>query len=428
MIQPRKITILAIGSTGDLYPYCALALGLQRAGHQVKIATGASFESFVRGLGLEFAPVAGDFRALLNSELGQKMLQGESVQLIEDDLLKQQMNDALNAAQGTEVFIFHQLALWAYHVAERLDIPSFLALTVPISATQDYPFLSFSKADNSTLFTQWINYAGYLLVELITTWQNHTVTNRVRAEWGLSPLLPAFGSRFRSDPPRYLSPPPTLYGISPSIFSRPTDWSDLIQITGAWFLDRSEQYEPPAALMQFLDAGEPPICVGFGSMTASNSEALTEIVLNAIVESKQRAILLSGWSGLGKTHTADLLKDQVFVIDSVPHPWLFSKVKAVVHHGGAGTTAAVCRAGLPSVVVPFFADQFGWAERLCQLRVSPAPIPRQKLTVERLAAAMSIAATDSTMQQTAAQLGAKIRTENGVEKAVSVIHQHLQTH
>ncbi len=133
MIQPRKITILAIGSTGDLYPYWALALGLQQAGHQVKIATGANFESFVRGLGLKFAAIAGDFRALLNSELGQEMLQGKSVKLIEDDLLKQQMSDTLDAAQGAEVFIFHQLALWAYHVAERLDIPSFLALTVPIS-------------------------------------------------------------------------------------------------------------------------------------------------------------------------------------------------------------------------------------------------------------------------------------------------------
>lgn len=426
MIQPRKITILAIGSTGDLYPFCALALRLQQSGHQVTVATGANFESFVRGLGLEFAAIAGDFKALLNSEIGQRMLQGESVKLIEDDLLRQQMNDALAAAQGADVFIFHQLSLWGYHVAERLDIPSFLALMIPLSATQEYPLLSFGKAENATFFTGWLNYASYLLAELAATWQTHPVINRVRAEWGLPSLLPVFGSRLRSHPPRYLASLPTLYAISPSMLPRPSDWDRSIQLTGAWFLDLAEQYEPPAALTQFLEAGETPICVGFGSMTESNLEALTEIVLNAIVQAKQRAVILSGWSGLGKTHLTDLLKDQVFVIDSVPHRWLFSKVKAVVHHGGAGTTAAVCRAGLPSVVVPFFADQFGWGERLYQLGVSPAPIPKQTLAIAPLAAAISIAATDSSMQQAAAQLGAKIRTENGVEEAVSLIHQYLQ--
>lgn len=163
-------------------------------------------------------------------------------------------------------------------------------------------------------------------------------------------------------------------------------------------------------------------------MTEANVESLTEIVLDVIVKAKQRAIILSGWSGLGRTQMVDLLKDQVFVMDSVPHSWLFSKVKAVVHHGGTGTTAAVCRAGLPAVIVPFFADQLGWADRLHQLGVSPAPIPRQKLAVESLAAAIVITATDSSMRQAAVQLGMKMRTENGVEQAVSVIHQYLQSY
>lgn len=197
-------------------------------------------------------------------------------------------------------------------------------------------------------------------------------------------------------------------------------------MTGVWFLDRSEQYEPPAALTQFLEAGETPICVGFGSMVDSSSGALTKIVLEAISVSKQRAIILSGWGGLGKIKITDDLEKQIFVIDSVPHNWLFSRVKVVVHHGGSGTTAAVCRAGLPSVVVPYFADQIGWGERLHQLGVSPKPILRKQLTVEFLASAIAIATSDAVMQEKATQLSLKISSENGVKQAVAIIHQYLQ--
>ncbi|MBD1909333.1 MULTISPECIES: glycosyltransferase [unclassified Leptolyngbya] len=425
MIQSRRITVLAIGSTGDLYPYCALALGLQEAGHQVRVATNSNFETFVRGLGLDFAAIAGDYQVLLRSELGQKLLQGEMVKLIEDDLLQQQMNDALAAAQGTEVFIFNHLAIWGYHVAERLAVPSFLAPTVPLSPTRQFPFLNFSE-DTVNLLKGGLNYASYLLVELSGAWQSHTLINTVRKAWGLSPL-PALGPRFRSDKPPYLSPLPILYGVSPSIMPKPRDWRSSIYMTGAWFLDRLEQYEPPTALVKFLEAGETPICIGFGSMADANSEVLTDIVIDAVAASKQRAILLSGWGALGRIETAGLFRDQVFVVESVPHSWLFSRVKTVVHHGGAGTTAAVCRAGLPSVVVPFFADQIGWAKRLHQLGVSPEPISRKQLTVESLAAAIETATGDPVMQQKAAQLGMKVNNENGVQQAVSVIHQHLES-
>jgi len=427
MVRPHQITVLAIGSTGDVYPFIALALGLQQAKHKVRVATHSNFEKSVRDSGLKFAAIAGDYNVLLQSESGLRLLQGEKVKLIEDDLRKQRMDNALDAAQDAEVFIFNQLSIWAYHVAERLNIPSFLASTVPFSATRSFPFLSFSEDPNANLIQGWLNYSSYLALELAMTWQDRTFTNSVRKEWDL-PKLPVFGARFRRDQPRYLSPLPILYGVSPSIVSKPKDWSHSIYMTGAWFLDHSEHYAPPAALVQFLEAGEPPICVGFGSMIDANPKVLSQIVLEAIARSKQRAVILSGWGGLGTTEMADQRKEQIFVIDAVPHSWLFSRVKAVVHHGGSGTTAAVCRAGLPSVVVPYFADQTGWAERLHQLGVSPKPIPRKQLAVESLAAAIAIAATNNSMQQKAAQLGERIRRENGVEEAVAIIHQYLQIH
>lgn len=425
MLRSHKITIVAIGSTGDVYPFCALALGLQQAGHNVKVATNSNFEALVRELGLDFAAIAGDFHVLLRSELGQKLLQGERVKLIDDDLLKQQMNDALNAAQDAEVFIFNQLTVWGYHVAERLGVPSFLASSIPLSATRSFPFLSFSEDPSQNPLKGWLNYGSYLLLELIMSWQGRALTNSIRTEWGLS-SLPALGARFRRSKPRYLSPLPILYGVSSSLVSRPKDWNSSTYITGAWCLDRPQQYAPPAVLTQFLEAGEPPICVGFGSMTDANPEALNEIVLEAIAQSKQRAIILSGWGGLGKTTIRDRLKEQILVIDSVPHHWLFPQVKAVVHHGGSGTTIAVCRAGIPSIVVPYFADQIGWGERLHQLGVSPKPILRKQLTVESLTEAILRTTNDAIMQQKAAQLGMKISSENGVGQAISVIHQYLE--
>lgn len=425
MIKSHKITVLAVGSTGAVYPFYALALGLQQAGHQVTVATNSNFETFVRGLGLNFAAIAGDYRALLSSDSGQKLLQGETVKLIDDDLLKQQMSDALNAAQGTDVLIFNHLAIWGYHIAERLDVPSFLASTIPLSATQQFPFLSFSKDANANLLKGWLNYSSYILIELISTWQSRAVTNSVRKAWGL-PKLPALGARFRSDRPRYLYPLPILYGVSPSIVSKPKDWGSSTYMTGVWFLDLSKQYEPPAALTQFLEAGETPICIGFGSMADASAAELSQIALEAIAASKQRAIILSGWGGLGKIEIADDLKKQIFVIDAVPHSWLFSQVKAVVHHGGSGTTAAVCLAGLPAVVVPYFADQAGWANLLYQLGVSPKPIPRKELTVESLTDAIKVVTSDTQMQQKATHLGQKISSENGVEQAVKIVHQYLQ--
>lgn len=166
MIQPQTITILAIGSTEDLYPYGALALGLQQVEYSVKVATNSNFEAFVRNLGLDFAAIAGDFQALLQSEIGLEMLQGKAVKLIEDDLLKQQMNDVLNAAQGTEVFIFNHLAIRGYHVAEQLEVPSFFASTVSLSATRQFPFLRFSDNANPNILTGCLNYASYIGIEL----------------------------------------------------------------------------------------------------------------------------------------------------------------------------------------------------------------------------------------------------------------------
>jgi sterol 3beta-glucosyltransferase len=421
-MQQLQITILTVGSRGDVQPYCALALELKQAGFRVQIATNRNFETFVTQLGLDFAPIAGDYKELLNSEAGQKLLAGQPSKLISDELLLEQMQDALVACQSTDILIFMMLALWGYHIAEKLRVPSFLAVTVPISPTRSFPFLQFAKVTADPIRGV-LNYVSYLLVEFLTSQQGRQVTNRFRQDIGLPPL-PWLGARYRRSPPPHLNPLPILYGFSSILVPKPSDWSEREQITGAWFLDQAQSYTPPQALLEFINAGTPPLCIGFGSMPDHHAGELTQIVLQALERTGQRGILLSGWADLGAALLPSAAK-RVFSIDAVPHDWLFSQVAAVVHHCGAGTTAAVCRAGIPSIGVPFFADQPAWAQRLANLGVSPEPIPRKELSVERLAAAIQRAVSDSEMCRHAAELGERIRAEDGVAQAVEWIQNQL---
>jgi len=177
----------------------------------------------------------------------------------------------------------------------------------------------------------------------------------------------------------------------------------------------------PSDLLDFLASGPAPVYVGFGSMNARNPKEMTETILKALARSKQRAILLTGWGGISN---ADL-SDEVFQIDAVPHDWLFPQMAAVVHHGGAGTMAASLRAGVPSVIIPFFGDQPFWGRRFFTLGVIPKPIPQQRLSVERLAIAIQTAIGDKGMRSRVAALSKKIRAENGTARAVDIMHRHL---
>jgi UDP:flavonoid glycosyltransferase YjiC (YdhE family) len=154
-------------------------------------------------------------------------------------------------------------------------------------------------------------------------------------------------------------------------------------------------------------------------MSHRKPEETADLILRAVARTGQRAIILAGWGGLAATDAPD----SVFMLDGAPFSWLFPRVAAVVHHGGAGTTAAGLRAGVPSVVIPFFGDQPYWGQRVADLGVGPAPIPRQKLTAERLAQAITAAVGDPAMQQRAAELGARIRAEDGIARAVAVVQQ-----
>ena len=212
-------------------------------------------------------------------------------------------------------------------------------------------------------------------------------------------------------------PVPILYGYSEAVVPRPADWDETSIVTGYWFLDAPANWQPDPALVKFLQAGPPPVYIGFGSMFMNGGARKTDIVLKALKLAGQRGVLATGWGGL----IADNAPEGIFVLDAVPHDWLFPQMAAIVHHGGAGTTGASLRVGKPTVICPFVGDQPFWGRRVAALGVGPAPIPQSRLTAERLADAIKQAVTDTDMRRNAATLGEAIRAEDGIGRAVEYI-------
>jgi UDP:flavonoid glycosyltransferase YjiC (YdhE family) len=212
---------------------------------------------------------------------------------------------------------------------------------------------------------------------------------------------------------------PLLYGYSPAVVP-PTDLGHWVHVTGYWFLDRPADWEPPAALTEFLAAGPPPVFVTLGRADR-HRESTPTTVIDVLARAGQRGILqLSSAFGEGPD-----LPDEFITTGPIPYDWLFPQVAAAVHHGGAGTTAAALRAGLPSVVVPEYADQPFWARRVYELGAGPPPIPRSGLSAERLAEAIRVVTSDASMRDRATELGARFQSEDGVARAVEIFERYV---
>lgn len=414
------LTFLAVGSRGDLQPYLALAEGFQRAGHRVRLATHAVFQELVESRGLEFALLSMNPQEMLKKEAGQAWLAAGSnpIRFFQQmnrafrPLIYQLLTDCWNVCQGTDAILLSPLAAGAYSVAEKLGVPCALGSLQP-----GFPTRAFASPYAPALpLGPLYNRLSYELVRLPKRFFGRSFWNGIN-EWRKEFLgLPPFSADeliAQADSGKL----PLLYGFSPAVVPPPTDWPAWVHVTGYWFLDQPPTWQPPADLVAFLQAGPPPVYVGFGSMAGSDPQQATETVLRALQQSGQRGILLTGWGGLSRA----ALPESVFVVDSIPHDWLFPQVAAVVHHGGAGTTAAGLRAGVPSILVPFFGDQPYWGRRVAELGVGPHAIPQKQLTAERLAGAIRLATSDRAMQERATALGQRIRDEDGIGQACALL-------
>ena len=414
-----KITVNTFGTRGDIQPYIALSLGLQQSGHSVRVVTHEIFESFVKEHGLDFCPLKLDpHQVLINqslSELGNNTIR---INRWMEENFKSALRDifivTLKANRDAELMLNSGLSFAGWHVAEKLDIPALATYLWPVTPSRHIPAASGKIPPDWLPLKGVVNYlstklSNQLFFNLLLSSVNQCRKDildlqpmRAREYWSLDSAQ---------------SSTPLIYGYSPVVIPKPPDWSNNQQVSGYWFLDTAEGYQPETDLLDFLADGLPPVYIGFGSMVDHKQEEITQIVINALREINQRGILLGGWSALGSGD----LPASILRVDAVPHDWLFPQMAAVVHHGGAGTTAAGLRAGVPSVVVPSFGAQFFWSWRVPELGAGPKPIPRNKLTVAKLARAIQQAVNDDSIRSKASLICQQIRAENGVEVAIRMI-------
>lgn len=415
-----RIVVGTIGTRGDVQPCVAVAVALRAAGHEVTVATHVEHETAITSRGLAFRAVGGSIRAIAESELGREWLESGTSptryrRLFERlfvPLQQATLEQADAAVEGHDALVYYPLAVQFLYAAERRNLP---AIAIPF-----YPWIP-TRAMKPLFAPAWLPSIGFLnerlgrLVHSMILKPFEREHELYRARVGLPGLRGRAGTIHAFE-----LGVPHVHVMSPRIVPPPADWPAWATITGFCFLDDAG-YEPPPALAQFLAAGPPPVYVGFGSMTGRDPGALGALVMGALERAEVRAIVSRGWGGVEVASPSAT----TCVVDDVPHDWLFPRVSAVVHHGGIGTLAAGLRAGRPTVVVPFFGDQPYWAARVEELGVGPPAVPRSRLTVEALAAAIRKATTDAAILDRAAALGEEIRSENGVAATVSAIEAHL---
>ncbi len=416
-MEKMRITILAIGSEGDVRYLLALGKGLVAKGYTVNFATHRIFEKRVRNLGFEFSLIQANPGELLNSDAGQiAMAHGkvlDFIRTLRPEILQAGI-DCWAACQGTDAIIYSPVA-WYFgaDIGDKLGVPNMAAWAQPVDPTGAFPSWMVTQSRLGGL----LNRMTYLVTHALSWWPVMSAVNQWRRE---QLKLPPHGPDWHHA--YHQRPNPVLYAFSPRVVPKPRDWGEHINITGYWFLDEGAGWQPPAELANFLAGGSPPVYIGFGSMSNRTPQEMTALAVEALKLANARGILATGWGGIGSQE----LPGTVFRVDYAPHDWLFPRMAAAVHHGGAGTTGATLRAGIPCIVVPHIMDQPFWGKRVADLEVGPQPIPRKKLTVERLASAITQAMNDTQMRQRASALGERIRAEKGIDQALKVIGQVIE--
>jgi UDP:flavonoid glycosyltransferase YjiC (YdhE family) len=420
-----RVLIVTLGSRGDVQPYLALGQGLQAAGHQVKVATHSNFRAFVEEHGLLYAPIQADMQELMSTDTGRRMwaagansaLYGLRFFQTVRPLTRRIAQDCLAACRGADVVLGSLLGYWmAYSAAEKLNLPLHAAYLQPVHPTGLYPNAMFRPLPSSVKDRERYNRFSYPAFNRVLWLLAASMYNDARKTvLGMPPLHydDLFGDLTHPEGPQ------VLYGYSRHVLPQDPAWPDRIRVTGFWYLDPPMDWQPPRELSKFLASGPPPVYVGFGSMSSCRPRETADTVVEALQMAGVRGVMLSGWAGLRPSK----LPPTILQIDEAPHSWLFPQMAAVVHHGGAGTIAAALRAGVPQVSVPFSGDQPFWTHTIAELGVAPRPISHKRLNAERLAGALGEALGNPAIRRTAAEVGAKIRAEDGVTQAVEIVNR-----
>jgi UDP:flavonoid glycosyltransferase YjiC (YdhE family) len=325
------------------------------------------------------------------------------------------VEEGLAASKGAGLLIgVSNSTLLAKALSEAQGIPFAIARLQPLTPSRELPPMVLTGARHKLPGVLSLG-AHYLLFQMVWGVMRPAINDIVRPQLGL-PRYPRFGPYlFKSA----LHRAKVINGFSKHVLPRPADWPENSRVTGYWFLQQP-QWRPPEALREYLAAGPKPVYIGFGSMVSSNATSFTKTILAAVKKSGQRAVLASGWGGLSGEESTQ--SEQIFFLRHAPHDWLFPRMSAAVHHGGAGTTAAAVRAGIPSVIVPFYGDQPFWSRCLNRQGVAPPAVERKTMTAETLASAVE-ATQHPAMIQKAVALGSAVRAEDGVGEAIRYLRE-----
>ncbi len=411
-----KIVLITGGTRGDVQPFVALALGLRKAGHEVRLATHEDFRSLAEDHELPFSPICGSFFELLQSDLGRAWLESAgsfsrykaAFADLFGPVLHDWVRDQVAAVGDAEAIITHPMVVAPMHAAEKNDIPLVVASLVPFVPTGEFnvftPDLFFLRGfGNRALWKK----------QYRVGWEITGATHNIlRQQMGLSPI---FDSGWEEQQRRRY---PILHLYSRHLVPHPRDFPDFVRTTGFCHLP-SKASAPPARLLDFLDSGPPPLYLGFGSMTGYDPERLLELSVDAVRTQKQRAVFVSGWGG------ASIEADDVLCLPEVDHDFLFPRVRAALHHGGAGTLAASLRAGKPTAVVPFFGDQPFWGYRAYKAGVAPRPLPKSKLTRQSMSGVIAELLGSEKLHARSEILGQELSREDGVRAAVRAVEEAL---
>jgi len=400
-----RLLAVTYGTEGDTRPLVMLCHGLQAAGHAVMLLAEGGTLGTAQTLGLPHAALEGD----IHDEVVALVSRGNTMAAASRGLARMAqrhvpawMRQADAAAAGCDAVLSGGLAAFVgMSVAERQGVPAIGIGMIPLTPTRDFPSPFLPRLPLPGAF----NRLSYGMVNQAVWRTFRNPINTARRALG----MPARRALWRDLQ--------MLYGISPSLMPPPADWPADHHVCGQWRAP-DVAWQPTAALQTFLDAGTAPVYLGFGSMTGFDSGVLPAL-LQALAP--RRVLLFPGWAGVPEGP----LPSNVFVIGPTPHEALFPRCALVIHHGGSGTTHSACRAGVPSLVMPFAADQFFWAARLQALGVAPAPLSQKRLDHDTLARAIAFAEAPDTRARAAA-LGQAMANEHGVETAVALMEHLLQ--
>ncbi|MUM19282.1 glycosyltransferase family 1 protein [Mycobacterium sp. CBMA271] len=408
-----RIMIAAIGSHGDVAPMTGIGARLTHAGHHVTIAAYERFAPLITQCSLNFRGIPEPGNQSGDSDTDP--MKGLAEFLAPRGM--RTLGAALLTALGdepTDVLMLSPFAELAGHpIAEAKAVASVGLRLQPFSATGAFPPAALGAWSAGSVGNRLASRSGGWLVD-------HLYGGAVadfRRDLGLPKVSAGALHRQRTE-----AGWPVLHGFSRYIVARPEDWRAGLDVTGYWWPEPDPQWSPAAELVDFLAGGAPPVFIGFGSTMTSAKHAahISEVAQKALRQAGVRGIVHAGWSGL------DAVGDEILTIEDVPHSWLFPQMAAVVHHCGAGTTAAGLRAGVPAIAAPGLGDQPFWARRLKGLGLSAATIPQRALTVERLADAIRVALTDDGLRERTRQIARVLAAEDGPAQVVRMVDELLR--